>query len=611
MTGVQTCALPIYTNYASLQAQINLSKSQGALQTSIQRLSSGLRVSSAMDDAAGLAIGDRMTAQINGLNQAGRNANDGISLAQTADGALSSVNGNLQRIRQLAVQSANSTNSGTDRASLNQEAQQLLSEIQRVATSTQFNGLNLLDGSFQGSQFQVGANANQTINVTMQGATTQVLGSYIGAGAVGAGATPANLVNGAAGFDASNFIKINGVTIGATATTNPTTNGLLGLTEGSAYAKASVINAQSSLTGVSAIASTTVTASTAPTTFNSIASGELSINGVAVGSVTAGSNAVSQGQNVAAAINAISAQTGVLAAADSVSGKLTLTAADGRNIAVGDSSVTAAGQVDAETGLTANGVTGAVYTAGAAPTTASTLSLAAGDLTINGVDVGALAINGTGALGNATIVANAINQLTSQTGVVASVGTGNKLALTPQNGAGFVNIGGTAANAAGTLASTGLTVPATQAAVTAGSLSLSSSQNFSVTEGVTGVVGGSQGLAYAGFNNFAESLKSLTSVDLTTVGGANSALSVVDAAIAQIDSQRAVLGATSNRFQATVTNLQTTSASLSSARARILDTDFAAETANLSQSQILQQAGTAMLTQANSLPNSVLTLLKG
>src|SRR3569623_2067161 len=170
----------INTNIASLNAQRNLNASQAGLTTALQRLSSGMRINSAKDDAAGLAISDRMTGQINGLNQAARNANDGISLAQTAEGSLSSITDGLQRIRTLALQSANSTHSSSDRASLHAEVQSALAELGRVASTTQFNGLNLLDGSFTNSQFQVGANANQTINVSISGATTSLLGAYGG-----------------------------------------------------------------------------------------------------------------------------------------------------------------------------------------------------------------------------------------------------------------------------------------------------------------------------------------------------------------------------------------------------------------------------------------------
>ncbi|HED36001.1 MAG TPA: flagellin domain-containing protein, partial [Gammaproteobacteria bacterium] len=161
----------INTNIPSLNAQRNLNKSQGELTTSLERLSSGLRINSAKDDAAGLAIANRFTSQIRGLTQASRNANDGISLAQTAEGALSESTNIIQRVRELAIQSANSTNSAQDRLSLQSEVNQLVSELDRISNTTSFNGLKLLDGSFTAQSFQVGAEANQTINVNVEGAT--------------------------------------------------------------------------------------------------------------------------------------------------------------------------------------------------------------------------------------------------------------------------------------------------------------------------------------------------------------------------------------------------------------------------------------------------------
>lgn len=155
----------INSNISSLNAQRNLSMSQTSLQTSMQRLSSGLRINSAKDDAAGMAISERMTTQIRGLNQAARNANDGISLSQTAEGALAEVTSNLQRIRELAVQSANATNNSSDRVALDREVQQRLQEVDRISSQTTFNGQRVLDGTFGTANFQVGAEANQTISV--------------------------------------------------------------------------------------------------------------------------------------------------------------------------------------------------------------------------------------------------------------------------------------------------------------------------------------------------------------------------------------------------------------------------------------------------------------
>ena len=282
----------INTNVASLNAQRNLNSSQRALQTSLQRLSSGLRINSAKDDAAGLAITERMTSQIRGLNQASRNASDGISLAQTAEGGLAEVTNNLQRIRELAIQSANSTNSASDRTSLNAEVTQLLAEIQRVSTTSQFNGQNILDGTFTAAQFQVGANANQTIIASTGNSQTSALGSF---------QVASNSISAVSGTAlTAGQLTFNGIDVGSS-------------TSGSAEAIAAAINGASNQTGVTASATTTVTSAvTNPLQRNqSLQSGDLVINGVSIGAVAGSSNVATQGSNVAAAINAVSNQTGV------------------------------------------------------------------------------------------------------------------------------------------------------------------------------------------------------------------------------------------------------------------------------------------------------------
>ncbi len=342
----------INTNISSLDAQLNLGKSQAGLQTALQRLSSGLRINSAADDAAGLAISERMTSQINGLDQAARNANDGVSLSQTAEGGLSSIGDSLQRIRELAVQSANSTNSSSDRAALNAEAQSLLAEIQRVASTTQFNGINLLDGTFAGSQFQVGANADQTITVNLQSSQPSALGSYGGA------STAAVTTE---GFSATNAISINGTTIGPSVAQT----GTAGWTAGSAAAKAAAINAQTGVTGVSATASSIYTGGT-PIINQALNNGDLTINGVAIGPIAASTSAATQGANAAAAINLQTNATGVTATADANTGKLTLTASDGRDITISSASTSTATKVLNATGLAADtgqGPSSAVSTA--------------------------------------------------------------------------------------------------------------------------------------------------------------------------------------------------------------------------------------------------------
>ena len=468
----------INTNIGSLTAQRNLGMSQASLSTAMQRLSSGLRINSAKDDAAGLAISERMTTQIRGSNQAARNANDGISLAQTAEGDMAQIGNNLQRMRELAVQSANATNSASDRAALDGEVQALSAEIDRAAQNSSFNGNKLLDGSFTAQKFQVGANntANDSITIAqIASARTSALGGYTTT-KVG-GVTTAALVSGA--------LTLNGTSVGASAAT-----AIAGQTAGSAYAIAAAINAVSGQSGVTATAQATTVTGAAASTFGAITTGStLTVNGVQVGNIAAGGAVGPQGANVAAAINLVSSQSGVTAAA-SAGGVVTLTAADGREIALG------AGWVAADSGLTAS------------VTTQSTVTLGS-----------------TGSAG--------------------------------------ITIAGTAPASAGFTASTTL--------------------------------------ATASY---------ISSMNVLTAGAATAALGTIDGALSTVNASRASLGAYQNRFTSVVTSLQTTSENLSASRSRIQDADFAAETANLSRSQILQQAGTAMVAQANQLPQGVLALLR-
>ena len=310
-------ALGINTNIESLTAQLNLNKTSAGLATAMQRLSSGLRINSAKDDAAGLAISDRMSSQVRGLNQAARNANDAISLSQTAESGMANIGESLQRIRELSIQSANSTNSASDRAALNNEAQPLLAEISRVAATTQFNGLNLLDGTFAASQFQVGANANQTISVSITGAKTSQIGAYQQQGTA---------VTSTA-FTGANFtITPNGsttaTTIGVSVATGSAGNNLV--TADSAAAKAIAINAKTVDTGVTATATNTLTGA-APIAGAGLASGVLVINGVSIGAIGGGGTAATTGANAAASINAQTQLHGVTAVANVSTGALTLT----------------------------------------------------------------------------------------------------------------------------------------------------------------------------------------------------------------------------------------------------------------------------------------------
>ncbi|MGE4244074.1 flagellin [Ramlibacter sp.] len=373
----------INTNIASLNTQRNLGASQASLNTSIQRLSTGLRINSAKDDAAGLAIAERMNAKVRGLNVASRNANDGVSLAQTADGALGKVGDMIQRMRELAVQSSNATNTSADRSALQQEVSELKSEIDRVAGTTAFNGTKLLDGSFSAAKFQVGADAGESITIS------------------------------------------------------------------------SITNAQ--LAGMGVVNRAATQSSTAITTL-----------------------------------------------------------------------------------------------------TATSL----GDLTVNGTDIGVLSAAGTTQERQAQVV-DAINRVSTTTGVGAFYDAQNNV------------------------------------------IALTSSGNITLT----GAAGAKVGFVAADSATAAASAN-MASLDISSYGGAQLAIQQADAALAQVNGARAKLGAVQSRFESAVANIQIASENTTAARSRIMDTDFAAETANLTRSQILQQAGNAMLAQANQLPQQVLSLLR-
>ena len=653
----------INTNVASLNSQRSLNMSQTSLATSLQRLSSGLRINSAKDDAAGLAISDRMNSQIRGLNQATRNANDGISLAQTAEGDLEQISNNLQRMRELAVQAGNATNSASDRQALNAEVQSLASEIDRVAQNSSFNGTKLLDGSFVAQNFQIGANgtANDRLAITGIGsARTTALG--------GTGTSYAATKTGSATTTAlaAGDLTLNGFQVGASSLgTGP------GQSAASAFSIAAAINGISSNSGVTATANSNVVTGSAATAFTAIAANTFSINGINVGAVAAGTTAAGQGANVAAAINAIATQTGVNASASATTGALTLTAADGRDISIGlngaAAGVTAGAQTTAaaaaktaflnQTGF-ATGVVGTQGTVGISATTSSTGVL--GAFTAGGAETGgtagyntlitltgtsdtvvitdAVAASGTGdratmatalttagfaadgdTVGGFTISWNGATSLAN-----ALAGTGGSLSFSRADGDNFTTVvsktgtgttTATAAFATGTSPTTnGVTaVAATTGVATAnhGTVTLSSTNS-------DGIVWGGAHAAYAGLAasgtqgaTVSSTVASIASVNVLTAAAATSALSAIDGALATVSGARVSLGSYQNRFASVVSSLQTTSENLSASRSRIVDADFAAETANLTRAQILQQAGTAMLAQANSLPQNVLSLLRG
>jgi flagellin len=516
-------ALVINTNVMSLNAQRNLTTSGNQLSQSLQRLSSGLRINSAKDDAAGLAISNRMTTQISGLNQAARNANDGISLAQTTESALQEVTNNLQRIRELAVQSANATNSDSDRAALNQEVQQRLQEIDRIASQTSFNGRKVLDGTFGNATFQVGANVGETISVGLS--TSMRIGAI---GAIGTTTTT--------GLSAAIVEAVEGTPA------TPATSGNLGVfTPGGAetggsngYTFTLTLDAGDDTVAITdtVAASGTGTAATFASALNSAG---FTADGATVDGFT------------------ISYGGAADAAAALAAGTLSFSRADGVNFTVseafgGTGTPTSTTGFAGALGATTNGVEEVAAVA------AQPLQLDEGDLTVQVGNGEAVSIVGT--FNSAQELADEINANTS--GVFASVSNG-ELVIT--------------------------------------------------TSGQTLAFGGAEA-ENLGFAATVSPSGSLSSVAVATVAGANDAIQRIDAALTSVSDLRSTLGAIQNRFESVINSLQAVSENLSASRSRILDTDFAAETAALTRSQILQQAGTAMVAQANSVPQNVLSLLR-
>ena len=475
--------LYINTNVASLNAQRNLTNSTSSLSRSFQRLSSGLRINGAKDDAAGLAISNRLTAQIRGLNQAVRNTNDGISLAQTAEGALGETQNILQRVRELSVQSANDTNSASDRESLQAEVEQLTAEINRIGETTTFNNNKILDGSFLGASFHVGANSRETITVNVADGRATSLGRQ---------ARNDGSVVSAGVSIASGSLAVNGVSIRGTVAADDTVSTTLN--DGSAVAKAAAINDSTKFTGVRAIV-----------------------------------NKSEDGNNA-------DITTGVLNSVDFI-------------------------KVNGET------ITGITVQNGDADDT----------------------------------LVNAINAVADKTGVIASLNDASQLVLTAQDGRNIEVTASTVAAAS----ITGL-----NSEVTAGSITLQAERQVTINNGTANINSGTgfgtgQGEFIYGVNN----ANTVSTIDITSREGANLAIDIADVAIGQVSSIRADLGAVQNRLESTINNLNATAENLSAARSRILDADFASETAQFTRNQIIQQAGVSVLAQANQQPQVALSLL--
>jgi len=473
----------INSNAASLNAQRSLNGAGVALGRSFERLSSGLRINSARDDSAGLAIASRFSSQIRGLSQAVRNTNDGVSLAQTAEGALQESQNILQRVRELAVQASNDTNSDSDRESIQAEVNQLVSELDRIATTTQFNGTKMLSGSFLGAKFHVGANSGETISVNVQDARAASLGRQ--SRNDGAAVSTATSIG-------AGSVAINSVSIRATVAADDSLSTTL--KNGSAIAKAAAINDSTKFTGVRAIVNKTTDSGN-----NAILGGVLdstnsiTINGKTITGITVQANDADD--SLVNAINAVTSETGVVASLDSTN-RIVLTANDGRNI-----EVTEVGAGDTRTGLGAG--------------------VAGGSLTLQSEDQITLAL---------------------QAGASQAAGLG-----------------------------------------------------FG-TNGATTLFG-------------VNSQHAVSSISVLSRDSANRAIDIADVAIGQVSASRAFLGAVQNRLESTVGNLSSASENLSAARSRIQDADFASETAQFTRNQIIQQAGISVLAQANQQPQVALSLL--
>jgi flagellin len=709
----------------------NVNKS---METAMERLSTGIRINSAKDDAAGLAIALRMTADIRGTAVAIRNANDGISLSQTAEGGLGQINDILQRMRELAVQSSNGTAAPDNRAASQLEITQLKQEIDTIANRTNFNGIKLLDGNAAKMNIQTGVNAGDMMTMTIAASRTTDIG--IG----GRASLTATGHSGTAGALAKQLnagdLIINGVAVGSSSTTDDSLSS--GDKSSSAIAKVAAINAVSSLSGVTASVGKTTVSGTAMTGM-AAADGTVTINGVTTATFSTTADAGVSRSNTVAAINQISAQTGVRAVDTGDLNKgVQLIADDGRNITLAFTTHTAA-----KTGLGADKVyTGAyqltsvsgspislsssssgvlsnagvsagtfqanvstvtsvarsVAATATAPTRATTGLLEAGTMRINGIAIDAAvtasdtasyvaasstkaasaiaiaaAINAKTSMTGVTAKADAnvivgdafaltatakslyingvtvsltadqsstragivaeVNKVTGQTGVVAS-DNGRGLTLTAADGRNIALAAQTTANGGTDGISLGLNnaalginyvhslaaTPASSDAdkATAAALGRTTYSSISLTSDVAfSIEGGSDGnesfekLGFkTGIVGGANNGIKVANVDVSTQTGAQLAITALDAAMKTVSMSQAQLGAYQNRLESAIANLTEGSTNMNASRSRVLDTDYAKESTNLAKAQIITQAATAMLAQANQSAQSVLALLK-
>ncbi|QSR33873.1 flagellin [Marinobacterium iners] len=669
-------AMVINSNIMSLNAQNQLTKSSNELNTSMERLTSGKRINSAADDAAGLAIANRMTSQVRGLDQAVRNANDGISLIQTAEGALEESTNILQRMRELSIQSANGTYSEGNRSTLNAEVKQLTEELNRISETTAFNGQKILDGSLGETSLQVGSEANETISFQIQAMDAKTLGM---------GSTSADVMGGQNTLAAqttaltNNSVMINGQSvlgIGETWTGGTDTLGEL------------IDKINTNVSGVTASTYAEATTTTVGTGVLVEGTDTLTVDLVKLDG-TAAQVQITGTETMQEVADKLNEQGGGLISASLVDGKLSISAENVTSIELTSAGATAnvgtlpVGAQTASIALSSDngeditverGTTGSTSTLaefgfrennvggvieGAAWDGAT--ALAAGDVKINGVSVGAsdsasladnikainevsedtgvkasaftsieidTATNSTGAgtaaaftINGVTVAAGAdakisttaaqINAVTDQTGITAVV-EGDFLRLEGDVASvTFGDASGASDNGAAFAAVLGAGLAAgTDVADTLGGVKLTSDSGAPISVDVTANGALATGLLDANATAAGKFGAAVNSIDISTVAGAQKAIGIIDNALDTINSTRGDLGAVSNRLDFTINNLSSISENVSAARSRVEDADFAKESANLSRAQVLQQAGTAMLAQANAAPQQVLSLLQ-
>lgn len=598
--------LVINTNVAALNSQRQLVKSGNDMSEAMERLSSGRRINTAADDAAGLAIANRQTSQIRGLNQAIRNANDGVSLIQTAEGALDETTNILQRMRELAIQSANGIYSDADRSTLDAEVQQLKAELDRISETTSFNGQKVLDGTLGEVDLQIGSEAYEIVSFSVQASDTESLGGASSADVIGAtvtnGLTVLADITGVASTGTNSLI-INDVNIGSLTSAT--------LTDINDYVGAINSALEVGRAGVEVSASVELNGS-------SVGSGELSdaagtfitISLVDEQGLTNTYN-VSDTANLEELADKIdSVAGGKIKASIGDDGKLSLLSEGSTSITITDATgasglkttvenfrlnITDTNPEDGNDEVSIQFGTGSlatIVTNGSMATelgvdtrsrsditsglVTGTAAVLEGDLVVNGVEIGSITPTAASAAALTIAIVAAVNDVSADTGVVATV----------------VNSDGTVGTvvtsyALNTLDGSEISIDFAGTTATAALLGIQET-NISTATG-----------------------DSVAGIDISTADGAQDSITVIDIALEQINASRSELGAVTNRLEFTMSNLMNVSENTAAARSRIVDADFAAETANLSRAQVLQQASQAMLAQANAQPQQVLQLLNG